>query len=197
MVDVDGVVVIRPDGRSWAADLEADLGVGHEDLQRAFFRAHFEEVVRGRAGLRERLALALAEIAPAVPPEALIAYWFAKDAHLDHALLADLGRLRAAGQPMHLATVQEHLRAAYLWDTLKLRDRFDAMHYAADLGFTKVEPGFYRAVEARTGHAAADLLLIDDSAHCVEAARAAGWRAHLWTPASRLADVGLGVSRNS
>ena len=56
MVDVDGVVCISPDGRNWAADLEADLGLSPETLQHAFFAPHFGDVIRGRAGLHERLA---------------------------------------------------------------------------------------------------------------------------------------------
>jgi putative hydrolase of the HAD superfamily len=43
MVDVDGVLITGrpPDGRHWAADLEADLGLGFENLQTAFFKPFF------------------------------------------------------------------------------------------------------------------------------------------------------------
>ena len=190
MVDVDGVVVRRADGRRWDADIEADLGVRAEDLQRGFFQAHFGDVALGRAPLRERLALALAEIAPHQSAEQVIDYWFARDGDLDAGLLADLAALRAeTGLRMDLATVQEHERAAYLWTTLGLKDRFDAIHYAADLGWAKPDAAFFEAVEARTGFAAHELLLIDDSARNVDGARAAGWRAVLWTGEDRLGAV--------
>ena len=188
MVDVDGVV-IRPRAGGWAADLETDLGLSSAVLQDHFFGPHWSDIVLGRARLRARLEPFLTVHAPRVSAEALIAYWFAKDAQLDHGLLADLAALRAAGIQLHLATVQEHERARHLWEVLRLRDRFDAMHYAAELGATKSDPAFYAAVEARTGFAPSDLILLDDTLGNVEAARAAGWGAVHWTGRDRLADV--------
>lgn len=189
MVDVDGVVVIHPDPRGWSANLERDLGLSPSRLQEAFFRPHFGDIVRGRAGLEDRLAPVLAEIAPHLGVEDLIGYWFGHDAHLDHDLLDQLADLRKQGLELHLATVQEHRRAAYLWTELGLRDRFDAVHYAADLGWAKPADGFYAAIEARTGYVGADLFFIDDRADNVEAARARGWLGAVWTGEERLADV--------
>jgi putative hydrolase of the HAD superfamily len=188
MIDVDGVVVTPPPG-GWAANLKADLGLSPAVLNAQFFRPHWDDVVLGRAGLHERLAPVLAEHAPHLTSQALAAYWFEKDAQLDEDLLADLAACRKGGLEAHLATVQEHERAAYLWETLGLRDRFDAMHYAADLGAKKLDPAFYAAVEARTGFAGHELLLIDDTAANVEAARAVGWRGVVWTGRDRLADL--------
>lgn len=188
MVDVDGVVIVpRPGG--WTADLEADLGLAPAVLQDHFFRPHWDDVVLGRAGLRERLAPVLARHAPHLSSERLAAYWFEKDAQLDDVLLADLADLRASGVQIHLATVQEHARARYLWETLAFRDRFDAMHYAAEIGWKKSDPEFYAAVQARTGLAPDGLLLLDDTIANVETARACGWQAAHWTGQARLTDV--------
>jgi len=179
MVDVDGVVVIPWPG-GWGADLERDLGLPVAVLQARFFGPHWPDVVMGRAGLHEQLAPVLAEHAPHLTSEALCAYWFEKDAQLDHTLLADLAELRAAGLALHLATVQEHLRAEHLWTTLGLRERFDAMHYSAALGCGKPDPAFFRTVGDRTGLAPHEMLLLDDRLENVEAARAAGWGGALW-----------------
>jgi putative hydrolase of the HAD superfamily len=188
MVDVDGVVVVpRPGG--WAADMEADLGLSVATLQAQFFKPHWDDIANGRARLHDRLAPVLAQHAPHLTSHAVADYWFARDAQLDHALLADLAALRATGVALHLATVQEHERAAYLWDVLGFRDRFDAIHYSADVGCGKPDPAFFAAVEVRTGFAPADLALIDDRPANVEAARAAGWAGILWDGKQRLADV--------
>lgn len=189
MVDVDGVVVVHPEPGGWATHLERDLGLSKAALQAAFFAPHFDDVIHGRAALRERLAPVLEEIAPHLTCDELCAYWFREDAHLDHGLLDQLAQQRAAGIAVHLATVQEHERAAYLWETMALKDRFDAIHYAADLGHAKPAPEFYAAIEARTGYAAADIFFIDDKAANVEAARARGWNAAVWTGRDRLADL--------
>ena len=188
MIDVDGVVIVpRPGG--WAADLEADLGLAPATLQARFFVPHWNDVVLGRAGLHERLGPVLAQIAPHLTSDQVTAYWFEKDAQLDHRLLDDLAAVRGGGAQVHLATVQEPLRAKYLWTTLGLRDHFDAMHYAADLGAKKSDPAFYAAVEARTGFAASELLLIDDTPANLEVARACGWAGLHWTGEARLPDL--------
>lgn len=188
MVDVDGVL-IKPRTGGWAADLEADLGLSRAALDAQFFATDWDDVVMGRAGLHDRLAPVLARIAPHLSSQRLADYWFERDAILDDQLLADLASLRATGVALHLATVQEHCRAEHVWTTLGLRDRFDAMHYAADLGCGKPDPAFFAKVADRTGLAAPDMLLIDDKPDNVAAAQAAGWGGALWTGGERLAAV--------
>ena len=189
MVDVDGVVVVQPDLEGWAANLERDLGVSKARVQEAFFAPHFDEVVTGRAALRDRLAPVLADIAPGVTCDDFIDYWFGNDAYLDHGLLNQIDALRAKGIRAELATVQEHERAAYLWTTLGLKDHFDAIHYAAELGAAKPSPEFFHAVEARSGYAAADIFFIDDKAANIDAARALGWNAAVWDGSRTVVDL--------
>jgi len=181
MVDVDGVVVVDREPHGWSTHLERDLGLAPSRLQEAFFAAHFDDIVHGRAALRDRLTPVLAEIAPHLSTEALIAYWFEQDAHLDHGLLAQIDALRSAGLKAHLATVQEHERAAWLWTRLGLKDHFDAIHYAAGLGWAKPADGFFKTVVARCGFAPEELFFIDDKAANVDAAKALGWNAAVWT----------------
>jgi putative hydrolase of the HAD superfamily len=188
MLDVDGVL-IKPRPGGWAADMESDLDLSRAALAEHFFAVHWDDVVMGRAGLHERLAPVLAKIAPHLTSERLAAYWFEKDAVLDQQLLDDLAEVRARGLALHLATVQEHLRADYIWTTLGFRERFDAMHYAAELGCGKPDPAFFGKVAERTGFAPPEMLLIDDKAENVEAARAAGWGGLLWTGERPLADL--------
>ena len=142
---------------------------------------HWSEIIVGKATLEARLGPALSKIRPVITMEALLAYWFARDANLDKDLLSALERLRRDGSRLHLVTNQEHLRADHLWTTLRLKDRFDAMHYSAELGLAKPDPAFFDAVRARTGLLSAELLLIDDSPANVAAARASGWQALHWT----------------
>jgi putative hydrolase of the HAD superfamily len=190
MVDVDGVIVCRPHPAwRWDQDLEADLGVSPDALQTQFFGPHWQDVSLGRADLEARLAPVLATIAPHVAASSLMAYWFEKDAHLDHALLRDLKALRANGLQLHLATTQEHRRADYLWSDLRLRTLFDGLHHSAAVGHAKPDPAYFAAVEARCGMAPAELLLIDDSERNVDAALAWGWRAIAWTGQRRLTDL--------
>ncbi|MFM5884645.1 MAG: HAD family hydrolase [Novosphingobium sp.] len=181
MVDVDGVLIVHPDGNGWAANLDRDLGLSGSRLHSAFFEPHWDDVVHGRASLRERLTPVLATIAPHLRYEDLVDYWFRHDAHIDLSLMAELARIRRDGAEVHLATVQEHERARYIWEALDFQRAFDGMHYAAELGFSKPDPRFFRSIESRTGFSPQDLYLIDDRPANIAGARACGWDAALWT----------------
>jgi putative hydrolase of the HAD superfamily len=194
MVDVDGVLVRHPDIKGWSVHLERDLGIPVEALQRQFFDVHWDDIICGRAALRDRLGPVLEETWPGVSCDALIEYWFTNDAHVDGELLGALGQLRSQGIALHIATVQEHERAHYLWETLDFRSHFDGMHYAADLGCAKPDLAFYKRIEDRTGFAASNIFFIDDKIANVEAAQKLGWGTALWTPEMRLGDVFYSVA---
>jgi putative hydrolase of the HAD superfamily len=189
MVDVDGVVIVHPDPQGWSVHLERDLGLSKGLLQEAFFAPHWPDIILGRADLRERLGPVLAQIAPELGVDRLIRYWFENDAHLDHGLLEQLAAIRAGGMKLHLATVQEHERARYIWDELALKQHFDDMHYAAELGWAKPDAAFYRAIERSSGFASGEIFFIDDKQANVDAARGEGWSAALWDGTRPLASV--------
>ena len=191
MMDVDGVLIRgRPDdGRSWSTDLYVDLGLRAEDLHKAFFVPHWHDIVIGRAVLADRLSLALAEIAPHLTAEQLIAYWFRQDARVDEQLLSELGALRQRGVEVYLATNQDHRRADYIMRDLGFSQHVDGIHYSAALGCRKPDREFFRKVADRLQRAPADLLLIDDFLDNVLSAEAAGWSAEHWTGEKRFAEL--------
>jgi putative hydrolase of the HAD superfamily len=189
MVDVDGVLLVHPDTAGWSAHLERDLGVSADDLHRHFFDVHWGDIICGRANLRERLSPVLDDIAPDITCNQLIDYWFSHDAHVNGDLLCELDVLRSRGFKIHLATVQEHERAHFLWEHLGMKDHFDGLHYAADLGCAKPDLAFFQLIEQRTGLLPNEMFFIDDRIENVEAARKAGWSAALWTTETNLMDL--------
>lgn len=188
MVDVDGVLIRSPPG-GWSRDLQADLGLPQHVLETEFFDIHWAEIAVGRASLPARLGPVLERCAPHLTARGLMDYWFRRDAEVDPTFLGQLEPLRASGVALHLATNQEHERAAFLWKTLGLQDHFAAMHYSADVGWAKPDPGFFTTVVARTGYAPADLTLVDDRPENVAAARQAGWGGLYWDGTGTLADL--------
>jgi putative hydrolase of the HAD superfamily len=181
MVDVDGVLLVHPEPNGWHKHLQRDLGLEAEVLQKEFFSKHWDEIILGRAALRDRLAPVLQIIAPRLNCDALIDYWFRKDAHSNKSLLAELAGLRAIGVQVHLATVQEHERARFLWEDLDFRSKFDGLHYSADLGCAKPDAEFYQLIEQRSDLRPQELFFIDDKPTNVDGARNCGWAAELWT----------------
>jgi putative hydrolase of the HAD superfamily len=188
MVDVDGVIVGHPE-RRWHHHMKRDLGLDPRLLFEEFFPFHWADVVEGRATLPDRLAAWLPGVAPHVSSDEFIAFWLARDSELIPGVLADLAHLRAAGVQLHLATNQEHLRAAHLWNEVALSAHFDAIHYAAALGTSKPAAAFFHAATVRSGFRPDQIGFIDDREDNVTAARAFGWRAAVWTHESRLAEV--------
>ncbi len=191
MLDVDGVLVCgRPsDGLHWATSLEADLGLSFEILQAVFFKRYWQDIVTGRADLRERLASTLMQLAPGLTAEQVLAYWFRQDARLNRELLEDLATLRRGRLRVYLATNQEHERARYLMNTLGLAAHVDGCQYSVAVGHCKPTSEFFDVVASRVGLPPGDLLLIDDSEGNVRAAIAAGWGAAHWTGRQRLSDL--------
>ena len=189
MIDVDGVIVVHPHPHGWSVNLERELGLARETLQAAFFERHFNDVLLGRAGLRERLGPVLQQIAPHLTCDQLIEYWFAHDSNLNLDLLQQLGRAKRRGLKLHLATVQEHERAEFLWRKLALGEQFDTIHYAADIGWAKPAPQFFAEVERRSGFAPSEIFFIDDRIENIEAARNRGWCAAVWTGKNTLDDL--------
>ncbi|MGX1308678.1 putative hydrolase of the HAD superfamily [Amorphus suaedae] len=191
MLDVDGVVVHdRPSGgRTWAADIEQDLGIRLEALRARFFVPHWDDVVTGRRPLMEALAACLPELAPDVTPQRFVDYWLSRESHVDAAVLADCAALRRDGVRVLLATNQENLRAEHLMTRLALADHVDGMVHSAAVGARKPDRAFFDAAALRAGTAPSALLLVDDTPENVEGARKAGWRAAHWTPGARLIDL--------
>lgn len=183
MVDVDGVLVNgRPrDGGHLFADLERDLGVPLERLRAEFFEPHWEAIVTGRAALLDRLAPVLARLAPALPAERFLDYWFENDSRLDLEVLEALRDFRRAGLRVFLATNQEHLRARYLMETLGLAAAVDGIFYSAALGERKPGAAFFRLAAAGAAATPVEIAFVDDAEANVEAARKAGWAAVRWT----------------
>lgn len=190
MMDVDGVLVSgRPtDGRYLFAELEADLGLSPDRLRETFFTPFWEAIITGREGLTERLAPVLAEIAPKVSAERLIAYWFENDSRVDQNVLSAVKRYRKRGVSVFLATNQEHMRADYLMHKVGLGAHVDGIIYSAALGHRKPAAEFFERATAIAGAAPADIVLVDDTLANVEAARRSGWSAVHWTGERRLDD---------
>jgi putative hydrolase of the HAD superfamily len=188
VLDVDGVVVLgHPQGGRWDKHLARDLGIAPEALQSRFFVPHWRSIVLGEADMMKVLEDVWHELQCDSSPRAFVDYWFANDSKLNVELLAEVDAWRARGNKAFLATVQEHTRAKYLWQTLALKEHFDGMHYSADLGAAKPDLLFYERSHIRLpATLPRDVLFLDDIMKNVEAATAFGWRARHFASADDL-----------
>ncbi|QMV01527.1 HAD-IA family hydrolase [Devosia sp. D6-9] len=185
LFDVDGVLVhsrFHPNEgarRFWDTHLLEDMGVDPVRFQQ-FFGADFDQVIMGKRSFVNALDAFLPSVGYKGSTMDFIGYWLARDSQLNRQLLDVIKRLRAGGARLYLATNQEHLRASYLWNELKLSHLFDDMFYAARLGAMKPDREFFRRVEDYLGPQQEPPLFFDDSERVVEAASAHGWESVLF-----------------
>ncbi|WP_189876460.1 HAD family hydrolase [Streptomyces bluensis] len=59
--------------------------------------------------------------------------------------------------------------------------RFETLVFSSDLGLMKPDPRVYRTADERLRRSPGEVVFFDDRPENVEAARAHGWRAHVWT----------------
>lgn len=190
MMDVDGVLVGgRPqDGAQLFTNLEQDLGISLDLLQKEFFKPRWPAIVTGQKALVPELSEVLATIAPTVSAEALIDYWFLNDSRIDQDVLRAIGELRATGDRVYLATNQEHMRANYLMTDMGLEGQVDGIFYSAALGHRKPSKEFYALATEAAGASLDSIFLIDDTPDNVLAARDFGWNAVHWKQGMTLAE---------
>ncbi len=195
--DFDGVLNRNlTDGRfRWSQAIAADLGLGPAAFEAFVFRGpEVRRAVRGEGDLLEAAADWLARQGSRVTPEALLDYWFAKDALPD----AEAGQwLDALTVRKVIGTNNEARRAAYIADVMGFGARVERIFASGPMGVAKPDAGFFAAIEAWAGAAAGAaagvparvsagrILLIDDRAVNVAAAHRRGWGAFHFTGRTR------------
>lgn len=184
VLDLDGVVnQSDPSGVTpWHRDLEADWGFTHQQLAAGFFRAGFQDVLRGRRDLFAALGEYFETIGLGDRVAEFVSYWFDRDRKIDEELL---GLVRAwsarTGGRVYLATNQEHHRIEYLRQTGALGEGISEVIYSAALGVCKPERVFFTNAQQRMGvNTARSIAFFDDTAANVDGARICGWRAYLY-----------------
>ncbi|WP_299598423.1 HAD family hydrolase [uncultured Tateyamaria sp.] len=187
--DFDGVLNGNiVDGRFvWADALFDDWGVRLDALQSHLFRPErMRSIMRGERDLRDALSEWIAGLEQEVDVDAFLAYWFAKDARPDPAVLPHLERLAFRHV---IGTNNEARRAAYIETEMGFADRVERVFASGRMGCAKPEDAYFAQIEDWTGAPAASHVLVDDSKRNADAAQARGWRAYHFADNTR---AGLG-----
>ena len=191
--DFDGVLnVSKRSGRLiWPERFEADIGHPLAGFQDHVFARDFEAVLTGREDVRDRVARWAEAVGHAPGPDAVLAYWFFRDLNLDPEILAHVEALARCGVRQVVATNNEPRRVAFIEGEASLPDAIERVLASGHLGAAKPSPAFFAAASEALDAAPGTILLVDDHAPNVEAARVAGWHAfHLTeTTRDRLADA--------
>jgi putative hydrolase of the HAD superfamily len=184
LFDVDGVLVhgyhARPEKQvRWDENLLADLGVDPERFKNEFiFDVFVKKVIVGQMSLLEALDRTLPRLGYRGPAMAFAGYWLSHDSHVNEPLLDVVRKLKARGDVrLYVATNQEHMRAQWLWQTLKFGEVFEDIFHSARVGHAKPAKPYYEWVSNRIGPQDEPPLFFDDSAAVIKGAREHGWEA--------------------
>lgn len=174
LLDVDGVLVTPPER------FGVPLLREHPEVTRKFFQTAFMSASTGRSDLREHLPAILTTLGREQTPDAFLREWLDSEQDINGALLPSVRELRAQGWRSFLATNQETHRTAYLLHDMGLGNVVDGHHASYAVGHRKPDPAYYTEVTRRQGVPPQQIEFWDDSAENVQAAREAGWQAHLY-----------------
>jgi putative hydrolase of the HAD superfamily len=175
--DVDGVLVRSG---NFGAQLLQDLELQRDALD-SFWRGPFVQCSLGLSDLKKEVEPFLGKWGYRGTVEDCLQAWFEADSAVNDTAFDEVERLRSRGIPCHVASTQERYRAAYLEGPMGLADRFDRLFFSCHLGVRKPQLEFYRRVTDELGVSPATLLFFDDQQANVDAARAAGWSAEVYT----------------
>lgn len=178
--DFDGVLnrnVI--DGKLvWKANFSNDLGASEQEFSNYMFRSgRFDDVLIGQRDVRDLVSDWLSQSACQHSVDQILDYWFSNDAVPDEKTLDILNRASAEGFKNVLATNNEPRRVAYIENEMGFANKADHVFAAGRMGCKKPDPAFFEKIERTLRVTAEEILLIDDKAANVEAAKALGWSA--------------------
>jgi len=179
LLDADGVVQRTP--ADWlerlTALLELDGPTGGE-LLAALLEAERPSVA-GTGEFRDDVLSVLDRWDKQHLVDEVLSRWH--DIELDDDVLAVVALLRETGMRCYLATNQQNARASHMRRVLRYDRYFDEQFYSCELGVAKPERAYFTTILDRLGLSAGRVLFIDDNAENVEAARAVGLTAWVYT----------------
>ena len=179
--DFDGVLNAGTrDGRFlWTGGLEAAWGVPPRALADLF--ADWDPVMTGREDIAARVTRwgRIADV------EGFLRWWFAADTFPDAEMLALMEGLRDRGIRQIIATNNERRRAAYIEGPMGYGTLVERVFASGRMGLRKPDPAFFDAVTRALDVGPDRMVLIDDLARNVDAARDRGWEAFHLTPSAR------------
>ncbi|MFD5749694.1 HAD family hydrolase [Streptomyces sp. NPDC127033] len=176
--DLGGVLV--PSGGALAA-LSAALDVPQDELAEPYwaYRDSYDEG-DAPAAYWQRVGAALGRRLDGEWVDRLDRIDVAGWSRIADDVTAMLSSLAASGIPLGVlsnapVSLADAVRRS-AWSTV-----FQGLVFSSDVGLLKPDPWVYRAADERLGFSPANVVFFDDRPGNVAAARAHGWRAHVWT----------------
>jgi putative hydrolase of the HAD superfamily len=165
----------------WAENFEADLGQSLSMFNQHIFDVNFDAVITGREDLRDRVESWSKAVGFSGGPDALLAYWFAKDSFPDPSMLEIIETLSSHGIRQVIATNNEARRTRFIEAEMGYATLVEHVFCSGRMGVRKPDLTFFKAVTSSLDVEPQDMLLIDDAKANTEQAALLGWRSMHFT----------------
>lgn len=180
LFDVDGVIIR---GELFGVHFQREHGISAAEM-RPFYTGVFQDCLTGKADLKEVLTPWLEKWKWTGTPDEFMQAWFDYETVVDQKILDFVRSLQEKAIKCYLATNQEKYRTQYLRDTMGFEKIFDGVFSSADIGSKKPDADFYEFVCStleKEGINRSEIVYTDDSASCVESAKALGIESFTYT----------------
>lgn len=181
--DFDGVLNANVQNGvfKWMTTFEEDTGLPIDSLSSYLFSGRFQQAMVGEADLHELVGSWAAE--HGVPHRAgeVIDYWFDKDHIPDEKTLDIVQRARLAGITNVIATNNEVYRADWI-EEMGFGEHMHTVFAAGRMRLAKPDLAYFAHIEDALKVTGKNVILVDDMAENVEAARQHGWDAFHFVP---------------
>jgi putative hydrolase of the HAD superfamily len=178
LFDVDGVLL---NGESFSIQLERDFGISKATMQ-PFFKSSLPASTIGASDMKQDLVPYLKAWGWKGTVDEFVDYWFKAEHVIDEPLIEYVETLSASGIGCYLATNQEKYRIAYILEKMEFEHIFDGQFVSSEMGVKKPDPKYFeQVIEKLQPHDPSEILFWDDRIENVEAARAAGLQAEVYS----------------
>ena len=170
---------------TWARDFQLETGHSLQSYYEHVFAESFHRVITGGEDVRDRVTSWIDRVGAPVTADALLAWWFAKDARPDLETMELMAELHSRGIRQVIATNNEPRRTAFIRDVMGFGEQVEAIFASGDIGVMKPDPAYFAHIVDALKVQPADMLLIDDREANVEAAIKGGWHGFHFTNETR------------
>lgn len=171
LVDLDGVVIKRD--LYFSERLCQDYNLT-SDVVLPFFKTEFRQAVTGMLDIKTVLPEYFAKWGWKGSVEDFLTYWFESEQTVDPAVIELVRSCRHNQVYTCLASDNEINRARYVMQLPQIKDEFDKGFFSCDIGHTKIEPDYFKAVVRELRLDPSDIYYLDDEPKNVAVAAQVG-----------------------
>jgi len=171
LLDADGLLLKQ---QRYFSEIYSEQYKVPSELIIPFFKTKFGDCQRGVADMKEELVTFLKQWGWNKTVEEFLDYWFSSCTEIDSDVLEMVESLRGKGFKCYLATDQDKYRGEYIKKNLGLENHLDGFFYSYELGYSKMEEGFFENVLRKLNLEPSEVMFCDDDEKNVEVAKKLG-----------------------